>query len=73
MASILKNVVSSTSTTDIKRDKPLNRLLQETATNISAKVEQPAEDRRKQWTTYGNINLWFDTWDKDIVELVICV
>ena len=27
------------------------------------------EDKRNQWMTYGNINLWFDTWAKDLVKL----
>ena len=69
MASILKNVVSSASTADRKGYKKLNRLLRETAINISTKVEHLEEYQQKQWKTYGNINLFFDTWDKDLVEL----
>ena len=69
MASILNNVVSSASTTYRKRDKLLNILLQETAINLSAKVQQPVEDWKHHLMTYRNINLWFDTWDKDLVEI----
>ena len=69
LASILDNVLSSASTMDIKQDKLMNIFLQEISINISAKVEQTVEDRQKQWTTYGNLNLWFDTWEKNLVKL----
>ena len=69
MASIPNNVVSSASTEDRKRDNLLNILIQETDINIRAKVEQPVEYQRNQWTNHGNINLWLDTWDKDLVEI----
>ena len=26
------------------------------------------EDLQKQWTTYRNLILWLDTWDKDHVK-----
>ena len=67
--SILNNVVLSASTTDRKQDKLLNRLLQKTVANTSAKVKQTVEYQRKKWTTYRNLNLWFYTWEKDLVEL----
>ena len=67
--SILNNVVLSASTTDRKQDKLLNRLLQKTVANTSTKVKQTVEYQRKKWTTYRNLNLWFYTWEKDLVEL----
>ena len=69
LASILNNFVSSDSTTDRKQDKLLNRLLQETAINLIVRAEPPVEDQKNQRTNYGNINLWFDTWEKDLVGL----
>ena len=27
------------------------------------------EDRRIRWTTWSNINAWFDNWERDLVEL----
>ena len=48
LAGILNNAVSSASTMDRKLYKILNRLPQETAISISAKVEQLVEDRQKQ-------------------------
>ena len=27
------------------------------------------EDRRSKWTTYSNLNLWFDRWKLDLIEL----
>ena len=44
-------------------------MIQETAINISTKVEHLVEDQQNQCMTYGNINLWFDTWDKDLVKI----
>ena len=55
---------------DRKQDKLQNILLQDNAININAKVEQTVEYELKKWMTYGNINLWLDTWDKYLVELV---
>jgi len=27
------------------------------------------EQRRSNWTTFSTLNLWFDTWEKVLVEL----
>lgn len=28
-----------------------------------------AEERRVRWTTYGNLDLWFNSWEKTLLEL----
>ena len=27
------------------------------------------EQQQTQWTTFTNLNLWFDTWEESLVEL----
>ena len=65
----MNNFVSSDSTKDRKLDKITIRFLQETSINLIVKAEQPVEYQQKQWATYGNINLWFDTWEKYLVKI----
>ena len=38
------------------------------AIDINADKLNCAEDRRIRWTTAGNLKLWFDTWEKFVVE-----
>ena len=47
----------------------VNRLLDSTAIDISAKKESFQEGRRILWTTYTNISMWFDNWEADLVNL----
>ena len=46
----------------------LNRVIRDTAIDINAVKLNCAEDRRVRWTTHGNLNLWFDTWQQFVVE-----
>ncbi len=41
----------------------LNRVVRDTATDISAVKLNCAEDRRIRWTSYQNLDLWFDIWE----------
>ncbi len=46
----------------------LNRVVRDTATDINADKLNCAEDRRIHWTTYQNLDLWFDSWEVFVVE-----
>ena len=48
--------------------KLLDRLLCDTAQDIHVEKLNCAEDRRVRWTTYQNLKLWFDIWEKFLVE-----
>ena len=37
--------------------------------DFSATVCSLQEERRHRWTTYANINCWFDNWERDLVSL----
>ena len=39
----------------------LNRVVRDTATDIHAVKLNCAEDRRIRWTTYQNLDLWFNS------------
>ena len=46
------------------------RVTRDTASmNTVAGKVKCAEDRRIQWTTYHNLDLWFDSWEKTLDEL----
>ena len=49
--------------------KLLDRVLRETAINLTGCYEKKAEDRRVRWTTYANLRLWFDNWKREVIEL----
>jgi hypothetical protein len=42
--------------------------IRDTATDINAEKMNCAEDRRIRWTTFQNFDLWFDSWEKFVVE-----
>ena len=46
----------------------LNRVVRDTATDIHAVKLNCAEDRRICWTTYQNLDLWFDSWEVFLVD-----
>ena len=31
-----------------------------------------AEERRVRWTTYQNLDLWFNTWERELLKLGLC-
>ena len=46
----------------------LNCVVRDTATDINAEKLNCAEDCRIRWTTYQNLDLWFDSWEVFVVE-----
>ncbi len=48
--------------------KLLDRLLCDTAQDIQVEKLNCAEDRHVRWTTYQNLKLWFDSWEKFLVK-----
>ena len=51
------------------KSKLLNRVLLSTAKHLDASKMEYCEDRRIRWTTWANLNAFFDNWEKDLVEL----
>jgi hypothetical protein len=52
----------------VKASRLLNRVVRDTATDINAEKMNCAEDRRIHWTTYQNLDLWFDSWEMFLVK-----
>ena len=50
-----------------KNPKLLERLLKTTDVDLSSSAEENIEDRRHQWTTFTNLNLWFEVWESNLV------
>ena len=47
----------------------VNQLLKRTTTDFKGKISIPMEERRSRWTTYSNINMWFNQWETNLLEL----
>jgi hypothetical protein len=47
----------------------LQRVLKHSSINLNELKSKQVEDRRIRWTNYKNISMWFDNWERDLVEL----
>ena len=47
----------------------VNQLLKRTSIDFKGKVAIPMEERRTRWTTYSKLNMWFNQWETDLVDL----
>ncbi len=47
----------------------LQHVLKDTSINLNVSKDSNVEDRRIRWTNYQNISMWFDNWERDIVNL----
>ena len=47
----------------------VRRLCRDTAIDMKANKLYFAEERRVRWTTYSNLELWFSSWEKTLLEL----
>ncbi len=46
-----------------------NRITRDMAVDVVARKMKHAEERQVKWTTYYNLDLWFDGWEKCLDEL----
>ena len=46
--------------------KLLNRILQENVVELNADLINHVEQRRILWTSYNNMIMWFDNWERDL-------
>ena len=49
--------------------KLLDRIIKETAINLLAEKCNDVEQRRILWTSYKNLKLWFENWERELEEL----
>ncbi len=47
----------------------LKRMLCDTAVNLRADKGKNKEESQIWWTTYKNLSLWFNNWERNLVEL----
>ena len=47
----------------------LKRLARNTAINMGSGKLSFAEERRVRWTTYQYLDLWFKTWERELLKL----
>ena len=68
------NHATATDDEDMSRsERLLNRLLRDTEIDLKADIQNPIEDRRRRWTTYANLKLWFDVWEDSLLEFGFAV
>ena len=46
----------------------MDRLLRDTEIDLKADIHNLIEDRRRIWTTYANLKIWFDVWEDSLLE-----
>ncbi len=50
----------------------LKRLARDTAIDMSSDELNFAEERRVRWTMYNNLDLWFNTWERELLKHGLC-
>ena len=56
-----------------RSERLFNRLISDTEIDLKADIQNPIEDRRRRWTTYANLKLWFDVWEDSLLEFGFAV
>ena len=67
--SILSAKVNAVAGNQSGNNKLYYRLLKDIAMDMSTAKHNNCEDRRIQWDTYKNLQMWFDNWGEDLMEL----
>ena len=63
-------IVAETMMVDVETAREiLKRLARDTAIDLGCAKGSFAEERRVRWTTYQNLELWFDTWERELLKL----
>ena len=66
---MIATLVKTLSISSTEANTLLKRMLHDTADDeMSADKLNCAEDRRICWTTFQNLNLWFNSWETILVE-----
>ncbi len=65
---LLSKCVNNTMKSDSNSDCLLQRLQRNSTIDFAAKVSHPMEERHLHWTTYSNLNCWFDNWENFLVN-----
>ena len=47
----------------------VQRLVKHTAISLSCGQNNNVEERRIRWTTYNNLKTWFDSWERELLDL----
>ena len=47
----------------------IKRLCRDTAMDIKADKVSFAEERRVRWTTFSNLQMWFNNWETTLIDL----
>ena len=72
-ASLIAKLNAAATLTDCdvgpKSSRLYERIIKVSNIDLKAEFTRPVEDRRRQWTTYSNLKLWFDTWEKSLEHL----
>jgi len=63
-------IVAETMMVDVETAREiLKRLARDTAIDLGCAKGSFAEERRVRWTTYQNLELWFNTWERELLKL----
>ena len=66
----MAQIVAQTMMVDVETAREiLKRLARDTAIDLGCSKGSFAEERRVRWTTYQNLELWFNTWERELLKL----
>ncbi len=68
MRKLLSKHVNNTMESDSNSDRLLQQLQRNATIDFAAKVSNPMEECCLHWTTYSNLNCWFDNWENFLVN-----
>jgi hypothetical protein len=65
---MIPNFVKTLQTSQKAAANILDRVVQDTAINLTNSKLHAAEEQRVRWTTYQNLDLWFDSWERFLLD-----
>jgi hypothetical protein len=61
---MIQNFAKALNTSQKAAEDILDHVVRDTAINLTNSKLHAAEERRIRWTTYQNLDLWFDSWER---------
>jgi hypothetical protein len=65
---MIQKLATTLGTIQKAAEKILNRIIRDTAISLTNTKLNAAEKQQVRWTTYQNLSLWFDSWERFLSE-----
>ena len=61
---MIQNFAKALNTSQKAAEGILYRVVRDTVINLTNSILHAAEERRVRWTTYQNLDVWSDSWER---------